>query len=53
MATAAREASAVPGSMAALLRLPLSLLQTFLVPLIIATHVILAVRLLRAGRATR
>ncbi|MFL5495735.1 MAG: hypothetical protein ACJ8DC_15225 [Gemmatimonadales bacterium] len=32
----------------ALLRLPLSLLPTFLVPLIIASHVVLAIRL--AGR---
>lgn len=39
VATAARLALADPASMAALLRLPLSLLPTFLVPLIIATHV--------------
>jgi hypothetical protein len=37
--TAARLAIGEPGSMAALLRLPLSLLLTFVVPLIIATHV--------------
>lgn len=37
--TAARLGWAQPGSMAALLRLPLSLLPTFLVPLIIASHV--------------
>lgn len=37
--TAARLAWVQPGSMAALLRLPLSLLPTFLVPLIIASHV--------------
>jgi hypothetical protein len=50
--TAARLALTEPGSMAALLRLPLSLLPTFLVPLIIASHVVLAVRLARepAGR---
>jgi hypothetical protein len=47
VATAARLAVAEPGSMAALLRLPLSLLPTFLVPLIIASHVVLGVRLVR------
>jgi hypothetical protein len=52
VATAARLALADPASMAALLRLPLSLLPTFLVPLIIASHVVLGVRLaLTAGRA--
>lgn len=45
--TAARLATSDPGSMVALLRLPLSLLPTFLVPLIIACHVFLAVRLAR------
>lgn len=45
--TAARLAAADPESMAALLWLPLSLLPTFLVPLIIASHVILGVRLAR------
>lgn len=45
--TAARLAAADPESMAALLRLPLSLLPTFLVPLIIASHVVLGVRLAR------
>jgi hypothetical protein len=45
IATAARLALADPGSMAALLRLPLSLLPTFLVPLIIASHLLIAVRL--------
>jgi len=43
--TAARLALADPGSMAALLRLPLSLLPTFLVPLIIASHIWLYQRL--------
>jgi hypothetical protein len=38
---AARLWVAEPGSMAALLRLPLSLLPTFVVPLVIATHVLL------------
>jgi hypothetical protein len=36
--TAATEAMAMPASMAALLRMPLSLLPTFLVPLIISSH---------------
>jgi len=45
--TAARLAAADPESIAALLRLPLSLLPTFLVPLIIASHVVLGVRLAR------
>ena len=39
--TAARLALADPGSMQALLRLPLSLLPTFLVPILIASHVLL------------
>lgn len=47
VATAARIASADPEAMAALLRLPLVVLPTFLVPIIIATHLILFVRLLR------
>jgi hypothetical protein len=45
VATAARLADADPSSMRALLRLPLSLLPTFLVPLLIATHVWILVRL--------
>ena len=45
--TAARLGVADPESMAALLQLPLSLLPTFLVPLIIASHVALGVRLAR------
>ena len=40
VATAARRALAEPDSMNALLRLPLSLLVTFLVPIIIADHVV-------------
>jgi hypothetical protein len=51
VATAARLGLAEPASMQALLRLPLSLLPTFLVPLIITSHVLLAVRLARAGQA--
>jgi hypothetical protein len=49
--TAARLALTEPGSMRALLRLPLSLLLTFVVPIIIATHVWMLVRLLRPARA--
>ena len=47
VATAARLARQDPGSMAALLRLPLSLLPTFLVPLIIASHLLVFWRLRR------
>ena len=47
VATAARLGLAEPSSMAALLRLPLSLLPTFLVPLIIASHILIFVRLAR------
>jgi hypothetical protein len=49
--TAARLVSTNPESMAALLRLPLSLLPTFLVPLVIASHVVLGVRLARRRHA--
>jgi hypothetical protein len=45
--TAVRLGAADPASMAALQRLPLNLLPTFLVPLIMATHVILGIRLAR------
>jgi hypothetical protein len=45
VATASRLALADPDSMSALLRLPLSLLVTFLVPLIIASHVVVFWRL--------
>jgi hypothetical protein len=48
--TAARLAMADPGSMQALLRLPLSLLPTFLVPLLIASHVLLFWRMRREAR---
>jgi hypothetical protein len=47
--TAARLAFADPHSMAALLRLPLSMLPTFVVPIIIASHVMIFVRVRRAG----
>jgi hypothetical protein len=45
VATAARLALADPDSMSALLRLPLSLLPTFLVPILIGSHVLLFWRL--------
>ncbi|HYL80257.1 MAG TPA: hypothetical protein VEU07_05560 [Candidatus Acidoferrum sp.] len=45
VATATRLGIANPGSMQALLRLPLSLLPTFLVPLIIASHALMILRL--------
>jgi hypothetical protein len=51
VATAARLAAAGPPSMAALFGLPLSLLPTFLVPMIIASHLVLGVRLIRRGAA--
>lgn len=47
VATAARIALADPVAMAALMRLPLGLLPTFVVPIIIASHVILFARLSR------
>ena len=48
--TATRLGLADPQSMGALLRLPLSLLPTFLVPIIIATHVIIFTRLRARAR---
>ena len=51
VATAGRLVLADPLSMAALRGLPLSLLPTFLVPLLIASHVVLGVRLLRHDAA--
>ena len=50
VATAVRLNLADPTQLRALLQLPLSLLPTFLVPLIIATHVVIFVRLARATR---
>ena len=47
VATAAAEAMAMPASMAALLRMPLSLLATFVVPLIISSHLFIFARLRR------
>jgi hypothetical protein len=49
--TAARLNLADPAQMWAFRHLPLSLLPTFLVPLIIATHVIIFVRIARTQRA--
>ena len=49
--TASRLAVADPGSMSAFLRLPLSLLPTFLVPILIVDHVVVFWRL-RALRAS-
>jgi hypothetical protein len=45
VATAAAEGRANPASMSALLRMPLSLLATFLVPLIMSNHVLMFARL--------
>jgi hypothetical protein len=54
VASAGRHGIANPLSMAAMLRLPLSLLLTFLVPLIIASHLFVFRRLSSAGeRANR
>jgi len=50
IATAARLVIADPQSMSELLKLPLSLLPTFLVPIIIFTHIIIFIRLYRARR---
>ena len=47
IATAARLAMAEPDSMRQLVVLPLSLLPTFLVPLVVATHVLIFLRLRR------
>ena len=47
IATAGRLGMADPGSINALTRLPLSLLPTFLVPIIIFTHIIIFVRLVK------
>ncbi|GJM16544.1 MAG: hypothetical protein DHS20C13_18710 [Thermodesulfobacteriota bacterium] len=51
VATAARLATVDPQSMSELLKLPLSLLPTFLVPIIIFTHIIIFIRL-RVSRKT-
>jgi hypothetical protein len=49
--TAVRLAMADPASMQALLRLPLSLLPTFLVPIIVWSHLVIFVRLGTSRRA--
>lgn len=51
VATAARLAMTAPESMRALTRLPLALLPTFLVPIIIVTHVFVFARLAASRRA--
>ena len=51
VATATRLAIGDPQSMSELLKLPLSLLPTFLVPIIIFTHIIIFVRLYKAIRS--
>jgi hypothetical protein len=48
--TAARLALSNPGSMAELLKLPLALLPTFVVPLIIFTHLVIFARLYSAAK---
>ena len=50
VATAMRLNLADPAQMRALTRLPLSLLPTLLVPLVIATHIVIFARLARAQR---
>ena len=45
VSTAGRLAMSDPGSMSELLKLPLSLLPTFLVPIIIFTHLVIFIRL--------
>ena len=50
VAAAAKHALADPASMAALLRPPLNLVPTFLVPLIIGSHILMFVRLSRGSR---
>ena len=52
VADAANQALTAPAAMAALLRLPLSLLVTFLVPLIIASHLLIFARLRTQGKVT-
>ncbi len=51
VATAGRLGMAVPESMSALTRLPLSLLPTFLVPIIVVIHIVIFVRLLASLKA--
>lgn len=49
--TAARLAFSEPGSMDELLRLPLNLLLTFVVPIIIFTHIVIFIRLFRSAKS--
>ncbi|MFL6518587.1 MAG: hypothetical protein ACJ8NS_00045 [Chthoniobacterales bacterium] len=53
VATVATEAAARPASMATLLRMPLSLLPTFVVPLIIGSHLLIFARLRRRASTGR
>ncbi len=53
VATATRLALSDPQSMAELLRLPLSLLPTFLVPIIIFTHIVIFIKLYRDRRVEK
>ncbi len=53
VATAAQLALTAPDSMQALLRLPLNLLLTWLVPIVIASHVLLGIRFARRRPAGR
>ncbi len=48
--TAARLAFSEPGSMSEMLKLPLNLLLTFVVPLIIFTHIVIFTRLFRSAK---
>jgi hypothetical protein len=50
--TATRLALRDPDSMVALLQLPLSLLPTFLVPVIMFTHIVIAIRPFRLQRVS-
>lgn len=52
VATGSRMAFAYPGSMNGLLRFPTSLVPTFIVPMVIASHVLVFVRLSRVPRTT-
>lgn len=52
IATAMRLNLADPSQLRAFTHLPLSLLPTFLVPLIVATHVIIFARIIRAARTS-
>lgn len=53
VATAARVGSQAPETMAPLVRLPLGLLPTFLVPLIVYSHAVIGFRGIESGSAER